>query len=132
MPNANKVILIGNLTRDWEVRQHGETTVGKCGIAVNRKFKDKEETTFVDLTAFGRSAENLAKYTGKGRPIYVEGRLHLSQWESQSGEKRSKLEVIIEQFQFLGGRDEVSSSSDPKTKFTDRDDDSIDPDDIPF
>ncbi len=109
MANFNKVILMGNLTRDVEVRYtQGGTAVAKLGMAVNRKYttngETKENTCFVDLTAFGRQAEVLNQYIGKGSPLFVEGRLEYSTWESQDGGKRSKLEVIIENFQFVGGR----------------------------
>jgi len=110
MANFNKVFLMGNLTRDVEVRHtQGGTAVGKLGIAVNRRYtlqggEQKEETCFVDLTAFGRQAETLQKYVGKGSPLFVEGRLQFSSWEGNDGQKRNKLEVIIENFQFLGGR----------------------------
>ena len=111
MPNLNRVILAGNLTRDPEVRYtQGGLAVAKFGLAINRKFtqngETKESTCFVDLTAFGRSAEVLEQYIGKGDPLLVEGRLEFSQWESKDGGgKRSKLEVIVEQFQFLRSGD---------------------------
>lgn len=104
MPNYNRVILAGNLTRDIETRHtQGGTAVGKFGLAINRKFKDEETTCFVDCTAFGKTAEILAQYVRKGSPLFVEGRLEYSSWESNDGGKRSKLEVVVESFQFLGG-----------------------------
>jgi single-strand DNA-binding protein len=109
MANFNKVVLLGNLTRDVEVRYtQGGLPIGKFGMAINRKFKSgeeaKESTCFVDLTAFGKQAEVLSEYTGKGSPLFVEGRLEYSTWEAKDGGgKRSKLEVIVENFQFLGG-----------------------------
>lgn len=121
MANLNKVILIGNLTREPELRvTPGGLSICKFGLAVNRNFTDKsgekrEETTFVDIDAFGRQAETIAKYMTKGRPLLVEGRLKLDQWETNTGEKRSKLGVVLENFQFLGGRNEggnEGSSSD--------------------
>jgi single-strand DNA-binding protein len=107
MANFNKVILIGNLTRDVEMRHtQGGTAVAKVGMAINRTWtqngEKKESTCFVDLTAFGRQAEVLSQYVQKGSPLFVEGRLEYSTWESQEGGKRSKLEVVIENFQFLG------------------------------
>lgn len=111
MANFNKVILIGNLTREPEMRvTPGGLSICKFGLAVNRVFTDKEgnkreETTFVDIDSFGKQAEVISKYMAKGRPIMVEGRLKLDQWETNTGEKRSKLGVVLEQFQFLGGRD---------------------------
>jgi single-strand DNA-binding protein len=112
MPNLNKVFLMGNLTRDPELRYTpGGTAVASFGLAVNRKYRsqsgeDREDTLFVDVTAFARQAEIIGEYMSKGRPIFIEGRLHLDQWEDkQSGSKRSKLSVTIENFQFIGGRD---------------------------
>ena len=109
MANFNKVYLMGNLTRDVEVRySQGGTAVAKLGMAINRKFttngETRETTCFVDLTAFGRQAEVLNQYVSKGSPLFVEGRLEFSTWEAQDGAKRSKLAVVIENFQFLGGR----------------------------
>lgn len=110
MANLNKVILIGNLTRDPELRvTPGGLSICKFGLAVNRNFTDKEgnkreETTFVDIDSFGKQAETLSKYMSKGSPLLVEGRLKLDQWEDKkSGEKRNKLGVVVENFQFLGG-----------------------------
>ena len=107
MANFNKVILMGNLTRDIEMRTtQGGMQIAKFGLAINRKWsqngEQKESTCFVDLTAFGRQAEVLGQYVGKGSPLFVEGRLEYSTWESQEGGKRSKLEVIVENFQFVG------------------------------
>ena len=112
MPSFNKVILIVNLTRDPE---HRVTTAGnsvcKLGLAVSRKYQTKdgqqrEETTFIDIDAFGKAADTLAKYMRKGRPIMVEGRLKLDQWETNEGQKRQKLGVILESFQFLGSAEQ--------------------------
>jgi len=111
MANLNKVMLIGNLTRDPELRQTPKgTAVAQFGIAVNRNFRgedgqSREETTFVDLEAWGKQAETISKYMSKGRPIFIEGRLKLDQWEDKNGGgKRSKLRVVVENFQFLGSR----------------------------
>jgi single-strand DNA-binding protein len=107
MANLNKVLLIGNLTRDPELKQlASQTFVCEFGLAVNRTWTGqdgvkKEETTFVDCSAFGKQAELLAKYKKKGDPLFVEGRLKLDQWEAQDGSKRSKMRVVIENFQFL-------------------------------
>lgn len=107
--NFNKVILLGNLTRDVELRhtQSGQA-LGKFGMAINRKYtvngESKEETCFVDLTAWGRQAELLNQYVKKGSQLFVEGRLQFSTWESQEGGKRSKLEVVVENFQFVGSK----------------------------
>ena len=110
--NVNKVFLMGNLTRDIEMRQAGSSNVANVGLAVNRTFKTssgetREETTFVDVTFWGRQAEVIGEYMRKGRPIYVEGRLQLDQWEDKNtGQQRSRLKVVGENFQFLGGRDD--------------------------
>jgi single-strand DNA-binding protein len=113
MANLNKVMLIGNLTRDPEVRYTPKgTAVTDIGLAVNRVYSTddgdkREETTFVDITLWGRQAEVAGQYMKKGRPIYVEGRLQLDTWDDkQSGQKRSKLKVIGDNFQFLGSKDD--------------------------
>ena len=91
-------------------------TICKLGLAVSRAYSTRdgerrEETTFVDIDAFGKQAEVISKYMRKGRPMMVEGRLKLDQWESNDGQKRSKLGVVLENFQFLGGRDDTASGS---------------------
>ena len=108
MASFNKVILMGNLTRDPELRYTPKgTAVAKLGVAVSRKWRSdaggmQEETTFVDVDAFGRQAETIGQYLKKGRPIMIEGRLRLDQWEDKnSGQKRSKLGVVLESFQFI-------------------------------
>src|SRR5580704_10313753 len=110
MAGYNKVILIGNLTRDPELRYTpAGVAIAKIGLAVNRTWKTetgetKEEVTFVDVDAFRRQAETLAQYLKKGSPLMVEGRLKLDQWDDkQTGQKRSRLGVVLEGFQFLGG-----------------------------
>ena len=119
MASFNKVILLGNLTRDPESRvTPGGLSICKFGLATTRVFKgqdgtQKEETTFVDVDVFGRQAEVIAKYFTKGRPILLEGRLRLDSWESKTGDKRSKLTVILENFQFIGGRAEEAPQSTP-------------------
>jgi single-strand DNA-binding protein len=109
MASFNKVILVGNLTRDPELRYTPKgTAVAKVGLAVNRVWttesgEKKEEVTFVDVDIFGRTAENVSQYMRKGRPILIEGRLKLDQWDDKAtGQKRSKLGVIAETVQFLG------------------------------
>jgi len=109
--NVNKVFLMGNLTRDVEIRHtSGNSCVGNFGIAVNRRFKtqageQREEVTFVDCTAWGRTAETMAQYLGKGRPVFIEGRLQLEQWDDKNGGgKRSKVSVVVEAFQFVDSR----------------------------
>lgn len=113
MANLNKVMLIGNLTRDPEVRYTPKgTAVTDIGLAVNRNYttdtgEKREDTTFVDITLWGRQAEVVGQYMKKGRPIYIEGRLQMDTWQDkQTGQNRSKLKVIGESFQFLGGRDD--------------------------
>jgi single-strand DNA-binding protein len=110
MASFNKVILMGNLTRDPELRYTPKgTAIAKIGIAVNRVWTNeagekKEEVTFVDVDVFGRTAENVGQYMRKGRPILIEGRLKLDQWDDkQTGQKKSKMGVVAETVQFLGG-----------------------------
>lgn len=110
MANFNKVILAGNLTRDPELRYTPKgTAIAKLGLAVNRRWtsetgEQKEEVTFVDIDAFGRQAETIGQYMKKGRPMLVEGRLKLDTWEDKNThQKQSKLRVVLESFQFLGG-----------------------------
>lgn len=112
MANLNRVLLIGNLTRDPELRVTPKgTSICQFGLAISRTFKDesgqpREEATFVDVEAWGKQGELIAKYVTKGRPLFVEGRLRFDQWEDkQTQQKRSKLKVILENFQFLGGRE---------------------------
>jgi single-strand DNA-binding protein len=108
MANLNKVMLIGNLTRDPELKYTpGNQAVCELGIAVNRKYRTKdneerEEVTFVDCEAWGKQAEVIKQYMAKGRPIFIEGRLKLDTWEDKEGGKRSKMRVVVENFQFLG------------------------------
>ena len=109
MANFNKVLLMGNLTRDPEVRYTPKgTAVANLGLAVNRTWTDesgqqKEEVLFVDIDVWGRQAENCGQYLSKGRPVFVEGRLRLDSWEDkESGQKRNKLKVVAERVQFLG------------------------------
>ena len=110
MASFNKVILMGNLTRDPEMRYTPSgTAIAKLGLAVNRVWRDaegqqKEEVTFVDVDAFGKQAETIGQYMQKGRPILVEGRLKLDQWEDKNtGQNRSRLGVVLERFTFVGG-----------------------------
>jgi single-strand DNA-binding protein len=109
MASFNKVILMGNLTRDPELRYTPKgTAIARLGVAVNRRWtseggEQREETTFVDVDAFGKQAETLGQYMKKGRPIFIEGRLRLDSWEDKNtGQKRSKLGVVLENFQFMG------------------------------
>ena len=107
MANYNKVILMGNLTRDPELRYTPNgTAVATLGLAVNRKYKVneewKEETDFFDIVVFGKQAENCSEYLKKGRPVLVDGRLQQRRWENDEGQKRSKVEVVASIVQFLG------------------------------
>jgi len=109
MPSLNKVLLMGNLTRDPELRVTPKgTSICQFSLAINRQFKmesgeSREEVIFVDVEAWGKQGETIAKYVTKGRPLYVEGRLRLDQWEDKNTkEKRSRMKVVLEQFQFLG------------------------------
>jgi single-strand DNA-binding protein len=112
MANFNKVLLIGNLTRDPQMRMlPSQTPVVDFGLAVNRRWRtpqgeDREEVCFVDCSAFGRQAETINQYCQKGKQLFIEGRLKFDSWEDkQGGGKRSKLSVVVENFQFVGPRD---------------------------
>jgi len=112
MASYNKVLLMGNLTRDPQLKYlPSQMAVAEFGIACNRRFKtaageDRDEVTFVDVSAFGKTGELINQYFTKGKPIFIEGRLKYDQWEDkQGGGKRSKLHVIAENFQFIGGKD---------------------------
>jgi len=144
MANLNKVLLMGNMTRDPELRylQSG-TAVCDFGIAVNRKWKSqsgeqKDEVCFVDVTFFGRMAEVISEYMKKGRPIFVEGRLRLDSWTSKDGQKRSKLSVVGENMQFLdfkaGGEGGGGGRQAPAQDVQHENEDKFDVDDetIPF
>lgn len=118
MASFNKVMLMGNLTRDVELRQlpNGNQAVANFGIACNRKFKsqsgeEREEVTFVDCEAWGRTGEVIKEYFSKGKPIFLEGRLKLDQWEDKEGKKQSKLRVVVENFQFIDSKGGGGASS---------------------
>ena len=108
MASYNKVILMGHLTRDPELRTlpNSETQVCDFGLAVNRRWKDsagedREEVLFIDCAAFGKVGEAIGQNLTKGRPIHIEGRLKLDQWEQEDGQRRSKIRVVVEQFRFV-------------------------------
>jgi single-strand DNA-binding protein len=151
MANYNKVLLMGNLTRDPQLSYlPSQTAVVDFGLAVNRRWtgqdgQQREETCFVDCRAFGRQAENINKYMTKGRQLFVEGRLTFNSWTAQDGTKRSRLRVTVERFQFVGGPagtgeapdaakgtwetgegEQVAGEAGPQTK------QQINSDDIPF
>lgn len=109
--NLNKVFLMGNLTRDPELRHTpSNQAVANIGLAINRRYRtaggeSREETTFVDCEAWGRTAETMSQYLQKGRPVFIEGRLKLDTWQDRdSGQNRSKLKVVIDNFQFIDSR----------------------------
>ena len=150
MPNLNEIYLMGNLTRDPESRYTpGGYAVCTLSLAINRVTKDrdgqrKEEVTYVDVTCWGKTAENAAKYLAKGRPVFIKGRLKLDAWEDkQTGQQRSALKVVAESMQLLGERPSNGGDSPParqpapaaRTPARPRDPDldaSPEPDDIPF
>jgi len=124
MPSLNKVLLMGNLTRDPELRVTPKgTPICQFSLAINRQFKmesgeSREEVIYVDIEAWGKQGETIAKYVTKGRPLFVEGRLRLDQWEDKNTkEKRSRMKVVLENFQFLGdsrgGGGAPAGSSEP-------------------
>jgi single-strand DNA-binding protein len=115
MPSLNKVMLIGKLTRNPELRVTPKgTSICQFSLAINRQFKlesgeSREEVLFVDVEAWGKAGETIAKYCTKGKPLYVEGRLRLDSWEDKNTkEKRSRMKIVMEQFQFLGDSRDAS------------------------
>jgi single-strand DNA-binding protein len=111
MASYNKVLLMGNLTRDIELKYTaGNQAVANIGLAVNRRYRtkegeDREEVTFVDCEAWGRTAEVMKQYLAKGRPVFIEGRLKLDTWQDKNdGSNRSKLRVVVESFEFVDSR----------------------------
>ena len=138
MANLNKVMLIGNLTRDPQLSYlPSQTAVVEFGLAINRKWtgKDgekKEETCFVDCRAFGRPAENINKYLSKGRPIFIEGRLTFDSWTAQDGSKRSKHRLTVENFQFLGGGTGAAGQDVNNSSVREQAENGQADDDIPF
>lgn len=133
MPNFNKVILVGHLTKIPDIKTVKDgLTVGNCGIAVNRKYKDKSETMFIDFTIYGKSAEALGTYATKGSAVLIEGRLDLQQWESE-GQKKSKHIVVVENFQLMGGKPENTDGEMVKEgDLVVPDDGMIKDEDVPF
>ena len=149
MASYNKVILMGNLTRDPELQYlPSGTAVARVGLAVSHVYNDrqsgerKEDVCFVDLDAFGRTAENINEYFQKGRPILVEGRLRFQSWETDDGQRRSKHSVMVDRFEFVGSRqdsdgggtyDQASSAAAPSSpEFSGEAGPSTTDDDIPF
>lgn len=115
MSSFNRVILMGNLTRDPQLKYlPSGTAVCEFGLAVNRRYRDregnqKEEVCFIDVTAFEKRGETINQYMSKGQPILIEGRLKLDTWTGQDGQKRSKHSVVVDNFQFVGGRRDQST-----------------------
>jgi single-strand DNA-binding protein len=111
MASFNQVLLMGNVTRDPQVRQlPSATKVAEFGLATNRRYRsadgeDRDEVTYVDCAAFGKQAEVIERYVTKGKPLFVQGRLKYDTWEDKTGQKRNKLSVIVENFQFIGAKD---------------------------
>ena len=150
MASFNKVILMGNLTRDPELRQtQSGTSVCRFSIAVNRSYNAqdgsaRDETCFVEIDCFGKSAENIAKFFSKGKPILVEGRLRQDSWEDkQTGQKRTKLMVVLERFEFVGSARDSGGSYDAEysapqprggsaSQAPQRQQDELEDDDVPF
>lgn len=130
MASFNKVMLMGNLTRDPELRYtSGGQAVCNFSLAINRYFNDKqgekkEETTFMRITVWGKQGENCAQYLSKGRSAFVEGRLQSRSWETEDGQKRSAVDVVAESVQFLSGRNDSNKPA--------ADSGAIAEDDIPF
>ena len=140
MANYNKIILLGNLTRDPQLSYTpNQTAVVDFGLATNRKWTgqdgaQREETCFVDCRAFGRQAENINKYLSKGRMVFIEGRLTFDSWTAQDGSKRSKHRVTVESFQFMPGSGAQSSDQQSAHNINAGIDEShpVSDDDIPF
>ena len=122
MASLNKVFLMGNLTRDPELRYTPTgLAVASFGIAVNRAWtaksgEQKEEVCYVDINIFGRRAEVVGEYFSKGNPIFIEGRLQFNQWETKDGQKRSTLRVVADNFQFIGGLTKRAEGAGPPVK----------------
>jgi single-strand DNA-binding protein len=131
---VNKVFFIGNLTRDPELKHiPSGTALAEVGLAVNTKLgKDKEETLFVDLTLWGRSAEVASEYLTKGSKIHVEGRLKLETWENNEGQKRSKHSVVVDRFQMLDNRGKKTSEPSTEDNSTEQPPKKEGDDEIPF
>ena len=107
--NFNKLIILGRLTKDPELRHtQGGMSMAKFSIAYNHKRKDTEQVHYFDCTAWGRSAEVLTEHAGKGSPLLIEGRLEQHRWETDDGSKRSKVEITVENFTFIGGKNDES------------------------
>ena len=134
--NFNQITLAGRLTRDIQLSYTpSQTAVADFGMAVNKKYKDKETTLFVDCVAFGKSAENLNKYVGKGDSLLISGELQFESWTAQDGSKRSKHKIMVQSFQFVptgaGERTETPESK-PEAKQRQANNYQADDSEIPF
>ena len=123
MSDFNKVIIIGNLTRDPETRtMPNGTAICKIGLASNRDYMaadgtKRQDAVFVDCDAFGKTAEAMQKWLKKGRKVLVEGRLKLDQWDDkETGQKRSRMGIVVESFNFVGARDDTPEPSQPQAR----------------
>ena len=121
MASFNRVILMGNLTRDPELRTlpNSDTQVCDFALAVNRKWRDangneQEEVLFIDCAAFGRTGQTIGENLTKGRPIHIEGRLKFEQWEQDDGQRRSKIRMVVEQFRFVDAKPGSGKSGNAK------------------
>jgi len=139
MASFNKVILIGNLTRDVELKYLPKgTPVCNLSMAVNRRWKteageEKEDVYFAECKAFGKQAETLARYVRKGHPLLIEGRLTREEWDDKkTGDKRSSTLIMIETFQFLKGRDEGEAPTPRRETAPAAPKPDLDEDDVPF
>ena len=146
MPNLNRVSLMGNLTREIELRfLPSNTAVASFGLAINRRWKNQagesqEETTYLDAESFGKQGEVINQYFRKGDPIFIEGRIKQDVWQDRDGNNRSKLKVVVESFEFLKGRtdrtdrpsDEPRGRGDASAKLAGAAHQPVDDDDIPF
>jgi single-strand DNA-binding protein len=112
----NKIIITGNLTRDPDLKYSSKgTAVCKIGIASNQRIAGRDETLFIDATAFGKTAENINNFFKKGRKILIEGRLVFETWTDKNGQKRSKHSVVIETFRFLDGKNQAQTAEKSRT-----------------
>lgn len=137
--NFNKIMLAGNITRDIELRHTpSNIAVAQIGLAVNERYtsasgEKKESVVFVDCEAFGKTAEAIAKYLGKGKPIFIEGRLKLDQWKDKAdGSNRSKLKVVVESFQFVGAKSDTEQTRATPARASSPAPEPMHEEDIPF
>ena len=137
--NINRVVLTGNLTRDPELRSTpGGMSVCSLRIASNTRRKDNSTGEWVDkpnyfsVTVWGAQGENCARFLSKGRPVCIDGRLEWREWQTQEGQKRESIEIVADAVQFIGGRDDLASSSEDEQREPVAAGASADPDDIPF